>query len=190
MEDKPEEKKPEEKPEDKKPEEKPEDKKPEDKPEDKKSEEQQEEKRNESTPEPPFTPVPKGTTIPNVLIKNTELLFNPRNNQKVAKKISANDRLFTNSPKVTTTLIKNGVRIALAKQLRERLAELGAKLSLVNKDNRRVRTSQLVDGEAESQDLVFKSDHDVNLENYTVEVRIPNGERTAVILGDEYHRTR
>ena len=187
-------------PEDKK-DEKPEGKKdetPEDKkdetPEDKKDEtpegkkDEKPEGKKDETPEDKFEPVPKGTTIPNVLIKNTELLFNPRNNQKVAKKISANDRLFTNSPKVTTTLIKNGVRIALSKQVRERLAELGAKLSLVNKENRRIRTSQFVDGEAETQDLVFKSDHDVNLENYTVEVRIPNGDRTAVLLGDEQPR--
>ena len=186
--------KPDEKPDtrqDEEPEEKPDEKKPNGHS-DGKPDEEPEEKPDEKKPdEVPFEPVPKGTTVPHVLIKNTVLLFNPRNNRKIAKKISANDRLFTNSPKVTTTLIKNGVRIQLSKQVRERLAELGAKLSLVNKENKRIRTSQLVDGQAESQDLVFKKDHDVNFEDYAVEVRIPNGDKSAVIFGDEeLHRSR
>ena len=186
--------KPDEKPDtrqDEEPEEKPDEKKPNGHSDGKPDEEPEEKPDGKKPDEVPFEPVPKGTTVPHVLIKNTVLLFNPRNNRKIAKKISANDRLFTNSPKVTTTLIKNGVRIQLSKQVRERLAELGAKLSLVNKENKRIRTSQLVDGQAESQDLVFKKDHDVNFEDYAVEVRIPNGDKSAVIFGDEeLHRSR
>ncbi len=132
-----------------------------------------------------FTPVPKGTEIPHVLVKETALQFNPRNNRGIAKTISANDRLFDNMPKVTTTLIKNGVRIELSKQLRERLAELSAKISLVNKDNRRVRTSRLVDADSESQEITFQKDHDVNFDDYTVEVRIPGESRSRVLFGDE-----
>ena len=139
----------------------------------------------ETKQESGFAPEPQGTDIPHVLVKETSLQFNPRNNRKVAKKINANDRLFTNMPRVTTTLIKNGVRIELSKQLRERLAELSAKISLVNKNNRRVRTSRMVDAEAESQDITFKKDHDVNFDDYTVEVRIPGESRSTVLLGDE-----
>ena len=136
-------------------------------------------------PEETFEPVPKGTKIDHILVKETSLSFNPRNNRKVAKKISANDRLFTNAPKITTTLIKNGVKIELSKQLRERLAELSAKISLVNKDNRRIRTSRMVDANAESQEITFKKDHDVNFDDYTVEVRIPGEDRSTVLFGDD-----
>ena len=139
----------------------------------------------ETKQESGFAPEPQGTDIPHVLVKETSLQFNPRNNRKVAKKINANDRLFTNMPRVTTTLIKNGVRIELSKQLRERLAELSAKISLVNKNNRRVRTSRMVDAEAESQEKTLKKDHDVNFDDYTVEVRIPGESRSTVLLGDE-----
>ena len=140
--------------------------------------------RPEEEPEE-FTPVPKGTEIPHVLVKETALQFNPRNNRGIAKTISANDRLFANMPKITTTLIKNGVRIELSKQLRERLAELSAKISLVNKDNRRIRTSRLVDADSESQEITFQKDHDVNFDDYTVEVRIPGESRSSVLFGDE-----
>lgn len=139
----------------------------------------------ETQPEETFEPVPKGTKIDHVQVRETKLVFNPRNNQLVAKKISAFDRLFKNSPRVTTTLIKNGVRIELSKQLRERLAELSAKISLVNKDNKRVRTSRMVDADAQTQDITFKKDHDVNFDDYTVEVRIPGNDRSTVLFGDE-----
>ena len=142
-------------------------------------------------PEETFEPVPKGTKIDHIIVKETSLSFNPRNNRKVAKKISASDRLFTNAPKITTTLIKNGVKIELSKQLRERLAELSAKISLVNKDNRRIRTSRMVDADAESQEITFKKDHDVNFDDYTVEVRIPGEDRSTVLFGDdEIRRSR
>ena len=126
-------------------------------------------------------------TIPHtkIVIRETKLRFNPRKDKEVAKKVTADDVLFKNSPKVTTTLIKNGVRIEMSKQLRERLAELNAKISLVNNKVSQSRTSRAVDAEAEYQDVTFKEDHDVNFDDYHVEVRIPGEKKTQVLLGED-----
>lgn len=120
-----------------------------------------------------------------VTVKETTLRFNPRNEKEVAKRINKNDRLFVDSPKITTTLIKNGVRIEISKNLRERLAELNAKIRLVNNKIHQSATSRLVDASAESQDIQFKKDHDVDFDNYRVEVRIPGNKESYVLLGEE-----
>lgn len=124
-------------------------------------------------------------------IRQTTLHFNPRNRRNVAKKITPNDVLFKNSPQITTTIIKNGVRIAMSKQLRERLAELNAKISLVNNKVKNSRTSRMVDANADYQDVTFKKDHDVNHQDYSVEIRIPGEKRSEVIFGEEIqHRSK
>ncbi len=172
-------------------EEKPKEKKPEEKqPEDKKQEEQPSE--GQEVPVPEEEPV-VSRDIPHtkIDIRENKLNFNPRNRRSVAKKITENDVLFQGAPKVTTQIIKNGIRIQFSKQLRERLAELNAKISLVNNKVKASRTSRLVDADAEYQDVTFKKDHDVNHQDYSVEIRIPGEKRSEVLFDDiNLHHSR
>ena len=123
--------------------------------------------------------------IPLVKIKDATLKFNPRHTRAIDYKIGSGDRLFKDSPKVTIRLIKNGVRVMMSQQLRERLAELNAKISLVNTKEKRMRTNQMVDANAEYQDVAFKKDHDVDFDNYSVEIRIPGKDKSQLLFSEE-----
>jgi len=123
--------------------------------------------------------------IPLVKIKDATLKFNPRHTRAIDYKIGSGDRLFKDSPKVSIRLIKNGVRVMMSQQLRERLAELNAKISLVNTKEKRMRTNQMVDANAEYQDVAFKKDHDVDFDNYSVEIRIPGKDKSQLLFSEE-----
>lgn len=104
------------------------------------------------------------------------LSFNPRNLQQLSDK---SKDIITTGDAVTISLIKNGIKIKYSQELREKLSQLNAKLSLVNKDNYRIRASQAID--SEEQTVGFKDEREINPEDYKIEIRVPSdGETNAL----------
>ncbi len=108
---------------------------------------------------------------PTVNIVQRGLTFNPRDKQQIATKAK---NIITTGDAVTVSLIKNGIKIKYSQDLREKLSQLNAKLSLVNKENYRSRTSSTIDAEAEEQTVAFKDDREIRPEDYKIEIRVPN----------------
>lgn len=114
---------------------------------------------------------------------NQRLVFNPRNK---AELVDREKDFITKGDHVTISLIKSGIKIKYSQQLKEKLSQLNAKLSLVNKNNFRSRTSSKVDASAEQQVVSFKDGRDLmeneDYKNYKVEIRIPEGNKTNVLF--------
>ncbi|HIS17048.1 MAG TPA: hypothetical protein IAC02_00350, partial [Candidatus Coprovivens excrementavium] len=126
--------------------------------------------------------VPNGKVNP-----NRKLVFNPRNKVQLVNK----EKDFIGiADGVTISLIKSGIKIKYSQQLKEKLSQLNAKLSLVNKDNVRSRTSQKIDNNQEEQVIAFKDDRDLlnndEYKNYKIEIRIPTENRKGTDVLYEY----
>lgn len=90
---------------------------------------------------------------------------NPQHVQKLQGKILTADS-------IQLTLLKNGLKIKYSENLRNQLKELNARLSLVNKNNYRNRTTTAVDSNAEEQIVTFKKKGlEINPEDYKIEIR-------------------
>lgn len=120
---------------------------------------------------------------PTATIKNQRFVFNPRNK---AELVDREKDFITKADHVTISLIKSGIKIKYSQQLKEKLSQLNAKLSLVNKNNLRSRTSSKVDASAEQQVVSFEDGRDLmeneDYKNYKVEIRIPEGNKTNVLF--------
>ena len=135
-----------------------------------------------SQPQPQSVPKEEGPSvtfnIPNATVKpNQSLVFNPRHKTQLVNKEKS---FIGTANEVTISLIRNGIKIKYSQQLKEKLSQLNAKLSLVNKNNYRSRTSANIDDTQEEQVIAFKDNRDLvsndEYKNYKVEIRIPNGE--------------
>lgn len=114
--------------------------------------------------------VPNGTVDP-----NRRLSFNPR---KKVQLINKEKDFIGLADSVTISLINSGIKVKYSQQLKQKLSALNAKLSLVNKQNYRVRTSQKIADDVEDQEVRFKDQRDLlsndEYKNYKVEIRIPS----------------
>ena len=128
-------------------------------------------------PTPATDPVPetepeKGQEGPSKLdirVNNNKYLkfnsINPQHVQRLQGKILTADS-------IQLTLLKNGLKIKYSENLRNQLKELNARLSLVNKNNYRSRTTTEIDANEEEQFVTFKKKGlEINPEDYRIEIR-------------------
>lgn len=121
---------------------------------------------------------------PGATVKPSQrLVFNPRNKTALADR---EKDFITRADHVTISLIKSGIKIKYSQQLKEKLSQLNAKLSLVNKEKPSSRTSRKIDGTTEEQTLSFKDGRDLlgndEYKNYKIEIRIPDGKNKTDVL--------
>lgn len=102
------------------------------------------------------------------------LIFNPRHIKQLADTSKA---VITSGDAVTVSLIKNGIKIKYSQELREKLSQLNAKLSLVSKDySERVsnpRVSVPIDEKMPEQEVTVNTGRGFSPEDYKIEIRVP-----------------
>lgn len=128
--------------------------------------------------EPSVVPQSKEPT-PEVKIKKCNLVFNPHNNKQLANR--ENEFIMLNADDITVSLIKNGLKIKYSEQLRKQLSALNAKLSLVNKNNYRSRTSSMITDTEEAQEIAFHDGRGINPSEYKVEIRVPDESKSTIL---------
>lgn len=128
-------------------------------------------------PTPSTDPVPEtepekdqqGPSELDIRVNNSKYLkfnsINPQHVQRLQGKIMTADS-------IQLTLLKNGLKIKYSENLRNQLKELNARLSLVNKNNYRSRTTTEIDPNEEEQFVTFKKKGlEINPEDYRIEIR-------------------
>lgn len=114
-----------------------------------------------------------------VKISARSLTFNPKMEKQLANKGTA---VIMEGDSVTISLIKNGIKIKYSQELREKLSKLNAKISLVNKENYRSRTTRTIDEAVEEQELSFSDERELSPEDYKIEVRVPNNNQSEMVF--------
>lgn len=126
------------------------------------------------------TPVDENSpTEPEIKISTRQLSFNPKKQKQFADR---EKDFIRDGDSVTISIIKNGVKIKYSQELREKLSELNAKISLVNKKNYRMRATESIPAAEEEQELGFKDEREIKPDDYRIEIRIPDKEKSSVLF--------
>lgn len=112
----------------------------------------------------------KEQIVPDIRVNNGKTLKFVSNVPQHVTKL--NGKILT-ADKIQLTLIKNGLKIKYSENLRNQLQALNAKLSLVNKNQYRSRTSTAIDPNKEEQIVAFKSKKadEFKIEDYKIQIR-------------------
>jgi len=112
---------------------------------------------------------------PEVTIEARNLTFNPKNLAKITSNYS---NLIITGDALTISLIKNGIKIKYSENLKDKLSQLNAKLSLINKNEKKGRkTEKNIDVYTDEQEMTISSKKEFKPEDYTIKIHIPDGNK-------------
>ena len=112
-----------------------------------------------------------------VTISRSALSFNPKNVSKINRNRSG---IMSDIDVLIVSIIRNGIKIKYSKDLAEKLHDVKARLSLVNKDNSRSRRQADVEiapngEEFATSEITFKGKDGINPDDYKIEIRDDDG---------------